>query len=108
MNKTEKNWTRILSVYTGRDYKSIPDVLKDQTALDMLWLEILVNDNVPWEKYLHIPEIRKNYEKASIWYANFKTLMGICGIQRKALKPSKGVFDMREYRKFIEVLRNVS
>ncbi len=108
MDKEEKNWTKILSFYTGRKYRNIHDVLKDKTALDMLWLEILVNDNVPWEEYLHIPAFRKNYRKASIWYANFKTLMGICGIQRKALKPSKSVFDMREYRKFIEVLRNVS
>ena len=104
MIETKKNWTRILSFYTGRKYKNIQDVVRDKTAQDMLWLEILVNDRIPWEEFLHIPVLRKNYRKAGVWYKNFKTLMGVCGIQRKALKPVRGTFDMREYKKFVEVL----
>lgn len=99
---------KILSTYTGKKYKNIRDILNDVTAKNVLWLEILVNDNINWEFYINNPLIRKNYLKASKWYSNFKTLLEICGINRKPLKTFSGKVDMRDYRKFIEVLYYVS
>ncbi len=99
---------KILTTYTGKKYKNIREILNDATAKNILWLEILVNDSINWEVYLNNPIIRKNYFKASKWYNNFKTLLEICKINRKPLKTVTGKVDMRDYRKFLEVLYYVS
>ncbi len=104
---SEKTITKILHAYTGKKYKNITDILNDKSAKDILYLEILINDKIPWEKYLHYSIIRKNYRKARNWYSRFKTLLEIHGVKRRPLKSSTGLIDMKEYRKFIEVLNYV-
>lgn len=74
--------------------------------MDLLWLEILVNDGIPWEDYLHILEINNAYQKACIWYTNFKTMLNTV-VKRKPLLNINGKVDDREYRKFVEVLNFV-
>ncbi|MBI5193575.1 MAG: hypothetical protein HZA08_09070 [Nitrospirae bacterium] len=75
---------------------------------DLLWLEILVNDDIPWEDYLNIPEINNAYQKACIWYTNYKTMLHTV-VKRKPLMNLNimGKVDDREYRKFVEVLNFV-
>lgn len=100
----KKNITKILTFYTGNNYRNINDIIKDKTAQDTLWLEILVNDNIAWKEYLHYPIVRKNYNKACKWYNNFKTLLEIFAVRTQPLTPVSGKVDMKEYRKLIEVL----
>ncbi len=105
---TENLQIKVLFLYTGKTYKNIEDIIKDSTVKDILWMEILINDRIPWEKYLHITVIRRNYKIAGGWYKNFKTLLTICGIKRRPIKSSSEKIDMRDYRKFLELLYHVS
>jgi len=75
--------------------------------LSILWLEILLNDDIDWEGYLDIEKVRVAYNKACIWYSNFKTMIeNYTG--RKPLKIKKDRIDEREYRKFLEALNFVT
>lgn len=97
---------RIIPLYTGCN--TVDDILKNKKGLDLLWLEILVNDGIPWEDYLHIPEINTAYQKAYIWYTNFKTMLNTVVNRKPLLNLNiKGTVDEREYRKFLEVLNFV-
>ena len=97
---------RIIQLYTG--YNTLDDILKSKKGLNLLWLEILVNDGIPWEDYLHIPEVNNAYQKACIWYTNFKTMLNTVVNRKPLLNLNiKGRVDDREYRKFLEVLNFV-
>lgn len=96
---------RIIPFYTGD--KTLDEALRNIRSLKILWLEILFNDFIPWEDYLHISEIKMAYEKASIWYHHFKTMVDR-SVRRKPLTDQRGKIDEREYRKFLEALNFVS
>ena len=96
---------RIISSYTGD--LTLEDALKNPRSVRLLWLEILFNDELPWEAHLGDPLIRSAYEKACTWYGQFKTLIkGHTG--RKALPGRDGTIDMREHRRFLEALNLVT
>lgn len=96
---------KIIPYYTGK--KNLQEILGDKNSLSILWLEILLNDSFDWEDHLDIEHVRTAYEKACIWYGNFKNLIEYL-INRKPLKIKKGKIDNKEYRKFIEALNFVS
>lgn len=96
---------KIIPYYTG--IKDINETLKNEKALNLLWLEILFNDSIDWEKYSTIKDVKESYEKACNWYSNYKTLVENYA-HRKPLKVSKSSIDQKEYRKFIEALNFVS
>ncbi|MBI4743988.1 MAG: hypothetical protein HY776_04115 [Actinobacteria bacterium] len=96
---------KVIPFYTG--VGTLEEVLKDKKSSSMLWLEVLFNDDIDWESYLHIEMVRVAHDKACIWYSNFKTLIeSYTG--RKPLKMKKGRIDNREYRKFLEALNFVT
>ncbi len=96
---------KILPYYTGA--KTLDEIRNDRKSLDLLWLEILLNDEVDWEGLLKDGNISTAHRKASLWYSNFSALIdGLVG--RKPLRHRKGKVDMREYRKFIEAIRFVA
>src|SRR3972149_6316775 len=92
---------RIIPFYTGD--ATLKEVIGNKKSLNMLWLEILLNDHISWENYLHIPEIRMAYDKAWIWYCNFKTVVDTA-VGERHLRELEGKIDEREYRRFLEVL----
>lgn len=96
---------KIIPYYTG--IKTLKEVFEDKKSKDILWLEILFNDEVDWEERLSSKELKKSFLKACIWYGNFKTMINH-HIKRKPLKIQKGTIDNKEYRKFIEALSFVS
>lgn len=96
---------KIIPYYTGT--KNLLKALKDRKGLEILWLEILFNDTISWQDYLGIKEIKGAYEKACLWYTNFKTLIEN-HVKRAPLKTRKGKVDNRQYRRFLEVLNFVS
>ena len=105
MKKTIQPPFRVIPYYTGD--KTLEDVLKSPKSVSLLWLEILLNDGIPWENHLKRPEVKAAYEKACIWYAHFKTMIeGHAG--RKPLEIRTGKIDDREYRRFLEALNFVA
>lgn len=100
-----KQKLKVIPYYTGKG--TLEEALKDKRAAGLLWLEIIFNDSFKWEGYLNIQEIKDSYEKACIWYSNFRSL--IQGhTKRKPLKRIEGKVDNREYRRFLEVLNFAS
>ena len=104
-NKEDKTKLHIIPFYTGR--KTLPEALKDRKSLQLLWLEILFNDSIDWESLFSLKVIKDAYDKAAIWYANFKTIVNNF-YKRKPLKIRKGTYDAREYRRFMEVVNFVA
>lgn len=96
---------KIIPYYTG--IKNLESFLKKERSLKILWLEILLNDSIKWEDYLRTKEVKKAYQKACVWYSNFKTLIDFY-IKRKPLKRIKSRIDLKDYRKFQEALNFVS
>jgi len=96
---------RVIPFYTGD--KTLDEVLKRPASINLLWIEILLNGDFPWEKYAQFPEVNTAYEKACVWYGHFKTMVdGHTG--RSSLKPRTGEINDKEYRRFLEVLNFVS
>ena len=96
---------RIIPYYTG--IKNLDSFLKKGKNPELLWLEILLNDEIRWESYLRAKEVKKAYQKACIWYSNFKTLIDFY-IKREPLKIIKARIDLKDYRKFLEALNFVA
>lgn len=103
--KMVKERLRIIPFYTR--VETLDRALKSRESLNLLWLEILFNDHISWEDYLDVPEIRMAYDKACLWYSNFKTLLD-CTVKRRPLRKAEGKIDDREYRRFMEVLNFVA
>jgi len=95
----------ILPYYTGEE--TLEGVLKNPRYLRLLWLEVLLNGEIPWKAYLDRPEVRTAYEKACVWYTHFKTMVQT-HTRRPPLETRSGRIDLREYRKFLEALNFVS
>lgn len=101
----EKAHLKIIPYYTG--IKNLRSFLKEGRNPELLWLEILLNDNIRWEDYFKIKEVKKAYQKACVWYGNFKTLIDFY-TKRQPLKIKKARIDLRDYRKFLEALSFVA
>jgi len=85
---------------------TLKNALEDKRGIKLLWLEILLNGDINWEDHCDIPEIKSAYEKACVWYTNFRSMFDAC-VKRPPLRVMKGRVDNREYRRFIEVLNFV-
>ena len=85
---------------------TLKNALEDKRGQKLLWLEILLNGDINWEDYCDIPEINTAYEKACIWYTNFRSMIDAY-VKRPPLRVMKGRVDDREYRRLIEVLNFV-
>ena len=96
---------RIIPSYTGDETRG--ECLKHPKSVGLLWLEILLNGEIPWENYLDRREVKAAYEKACVGYGHFKTMIqGYTG--RKPLNPLPGEIDEREHRRFLEALNLVA
>ena len=103
--------TKVVTILTGRSYRNVSHLLRDKSASRVLWLEILFNDQLPWEKYVKFAIVKEQYQKARLWHREFKSLLQSCGIKRnkfRAISPLVRLRDLKDYRKFIEVLHYVS
>ena len=92
---------RILPHYTGD--RDLSQALAHSHGRELLWLEILLNGDFPWQAHLTDPAVRAAYDKACLWYSHFATMIG-GRIKRPPLEPRTGVLDMREHRRFLEAL----
>lgn len=103
MEKIEEK-LKIIPFYTG--HTILQEVLSSERDREILWLEILFNDSIDWEHYQD-PVVKASYDKACIWYWNFKTLIDNF-TKRKPLSFKEGKPDLREYRRFLEVINFVT
>lgn len=96
---------RVIPFYTGDEM--MDDVLRHPSSLKLLWIEILLNRDFPWNAYLGRPEVRAAHEKACIWYGRFKTMVD-SRIGGSSLEAKRGKIDEKEYRKLVEALNFVA
>lgn len=69
----------------------------------MLWLEILVNDQldlIPWQSD---PAVQVAYQTACRWYTQYRRLITYL-LDRAPLPVDAGPIDFRDYRVFAEAL----
>ncbi len=96
---------KIIPFYTG--IQSLEATLDHPASLRLLWLEILLNGDFPWQTHRHHSEVEAAYQKAALWYSHYKTMIdGLVG--RRPFEAKQGKIDEREVRKFQEALNFVS
>ena len=96
---------KILSAYTGA--ASIEDALNDPRAVRLLWVEILVNDQLDLSPWSDRKDVREAYAKACRWYHTYRSLVDFV-LTRSPLPREAGPIDPRDYRVFAEVLKFVA
>ncbi len=91
----------ILPFYTGDTF--LADALAHPAGRRLLWLEILLNGDFPWERFRDVPEVDAAYAKACLWYGHYKTMIdGHVG--RTPLECKAGEIDEKEIRTFQEAI----
>ena len=98
-----KTKLKIIPCYTGKE--TLEEAIKDGKSKSLLWLEILFNDDIYWDR-IRSPLVRKAYLKSCVWYHNFKSLIDSC-TKRKPLEFRKGKIDSASCRIFQEALNFV-
>ena len=96
---------RLLEAYTGAT--SFEDALRDERAVRLLWLEILVNDALDLTPWRDRPEVIAAYAKACRWYTAYRTLINSL-ITRAPLPADSGATDPKDFRVFAEARRFVA
>ena len=93
---------KILTAYTG--VASLEEALRDPRASRLLWLEILVNDELDLFPWQDDPTVQSAYAKACCWYTAYgRTIDSL--LKRKPLPAMSGQVDERERRTFLEAMR---
>ena len=95
----------LLPAYTGTD--SIHEILKTSRTARLLWLEILVNDQLDLTTWQDQPKVKAAFTKACRWHTKYQSLIQSI-IPRTPLPTDLGPIDHREYRLFGEALRFVA
>lgn len=74
---------KIIPYYTG--IASLEKALLSPEGKKVLFLEILFNESVPWEDFLHHPEVKRAYAQARGWFARYETAVSVRGLRLKPL-----------------------
>src|SRR5574341_648410 len=92
---------RLLPAYLGTT--SIREVLQTARGQRMLWLEILVNDQLDLTPWKSEPAVQAAYQTACRWYTQYRRLITFL-LDRAPLPIDSGPIDSRDYRAFAEAL----
>jgi hypothetical protein len=92
---------RLLPAYLGTT--SIDEVIQTVRGQRMLWLEILVNDQVDLTPWQSEPAVQQAYQTACRWYTQYRRLITFL-LDRAPLPVDAGPIDSRDYRAFAEAL----
>jgi hypothetical protein len=92
---------KLLPAYLGT--ASIEEALETARGRRILWLEILVNDQLDLTSWLHEPAVREAYDTACRWYTHYRRLITYL-FKRAPLPSVSGPIDARDYRTFAEAL----
>ena len=104
-DSSESRPLKILSAYTGA--ASLEEALADPRGVRLLWLEILVNDQIDLTPWRGREEVREAYVKSCRWYHTYRSLIDSL-VGRSPLPYEPGAVDPRDYRVFAEVLQFVA
>lgn len=92
---------KLLPAYLGT--ASIEEALQTARGRRILWLEILVNDQLDLTSWLREPAVREAYDTACRWYTHYRRLITFL-LDRTPLPADPGPIDYRDYRTFAEAL----
>jgi hypothetical protein len=97
----DKHSLMLLPAYLGTD--SIDEAIQTARGRRMLWLEILVNDQLDLDPCISDPVVQTAYRTACRWYTQYRRLITSL-LGRAPLPTDTGPIDYRDYRAFAEVL----
>ncbi len=104
-NRVSSSKLALLSAYAG--VETIEEALQVPRAARLLWLEILVNEQLDLTVWKDRPEVQEAYSKACRWYTTYRSVLNAI-LSRTPLPHDAGPIDFREYRTFAEALRFVA
>jgi len=93
---------KLLPAYVG--VASLEEAIRDPHACRLLWLEILVNDQLDLDPWLTHTTVKDAYQKACRWYTHYGSLI-TSALARTPLPSDTGPIDAREHRTFVEAIR---
>lgn len=93
------NHLKLLPAYLGTS--SIDEALQTEKGRQILWLEILLNDQLDPTPWLSNEDFCKAYQTAYRWYTHYRSLITHI-FNRVSLPHDPGPIDFREYRRFSE------
>jgi len=91
----------LLPAYLGTD--SISEAIQTARGQRMLWLEILVNDQLDLSRWKSNATVQAAYQTACRWYTQYRRLITFL-LDRAPLPLDPGPIDARDYRAFAEAL----
>jgi hypothetical protein len=92
---------KLLPAYLGT--ASIVDAIQSVRGRRILWLEILVNDQLDLAPWQSDPVVQDAYRTACRWYTQYRRLVTSL-LGRTPLPYDAGPIDARDYRAFAEAL----
>lgn len=76
---------KILPFYTG--ITNLKDAILSKEGNKILFLEILLNEDVKWKEFLKYKQIKEAYQEALGWFYKYKTAIFCRGLRKKPLLP---------------------
>jgi hypothetical protein len=91
----------LLPAYLGT--ASIAEAIQTARGQRILWLEILVNDQLDLSSWKANAKVQAAYQTACRWYTQYRRLITYL-LDRSPLPLDPGPIDARDYRAFAEAL----
>ena len=85
------------------DTTSLEEALRTARGRRIVWLEILVNDQLDPTPWRDNPAFQEAYRTACRWYTRYRRLITHL-LDRAPLPPDSGPIDFLDYRTFAEAL----
>jgi hypothetical protein len=92
---------KVLPAYLGT--VSIDEALRAKRGRRLLWLEILLNDQLDLTPWQSDPAVQEAYQTACRWYTQYRSLLTDL-FHRAPLPADHGSIDFRDYRTFAEAV----
>ncbi|MCC6139645.1 MAG: hypothetical protein IT389_03405 [Nitrospira sp.] len=92
---------KLLPAYLGAT--SIDEALRTDRGKRMLWIEILLNDQLDVSPWQTNPAMQQAYQTACRWYTHYRRLLTSL-FDRAPLPSDSGPIDFRDYRMFAEAV----
>ncbi|MBY0248948.1 MAG: hypothetical protein K2Q17_14900 [Nitrospiraceae bacterium] len=92
---------KVLPAYLGS--VSVEEALRTERGRRMLWLEILLNDQLDLATWQTDPSVQQAYQTACRWHTHYRRLLAYL-FHRAPLPADAGPIDFRDYRTFAEAV----
>lgn len=92
---------KLLPAYLG--VTSIEEAIQTARGRRILWLEILLNDQLDLSPWQANPAVQEAYHTACRWYTQYRRILTYL-FDRASLPLDSGPIDFRQYRTFAEAV----